>query len=92
MDMNMAFKPSADAMAREVGGELVILHLGRGVYFGLDEVGTRIWQLLDEGLTLAAVGDRLEEADDVERATLDRDLEALIGQLLEHDLVSQSEG
>lgn len=92
MDMNTAFKPSPDAMAREVGGELVILHLGRGVYFGLDEVGTRIWQLLDEGLTLAAVGDRLEEEYDVERTTLDRDLEALIGQLLEHDLVSQSEG
>jgi hypothetical protein len=92
MDMHVTLTLSPDAMAREVGGETVILHLGSGTYFGLDEVGTRIWQLLAEGLTPAAVCDRLVEEYEVERAVLERDLEALIGELVEHELVSRASG
>jgi hypothetical protein len=89
MDMHATLPLSPDAMAREVGGELVILHLGSGTYFGLDEVGTRIWQLLGEGLTPAAVCDRLEGEYDVPRETLERDFLALIDDLREHDLVGR---
>ena len=90
MDMHVTLSVSPDAVAREVGGETVILHLGSGTYFGLDEVGTRIWQLLGKGLPLAAVCDRLVEEYEVERAVLERDLEALIGELVEHELVSRT--
>ncbi len=31
-----------------VSGEVVILHLDDGAYYGLNEVGTRIWELLQE--------------------------------------------
>jgi hypothetical protein len=89
MDMHATLTLSPDAMAREVGGELVILHLGSGTYFGLDEIGTRIWQLLGEGLTPAAVCDRLEVEYDVPRETLERDLVALIDDLRLHDLVGR---
>jgi hypothetical protein len=90
MDIHATVTLSSDAVARGVGGELVILHLGSGTYFGLDEVGTRIWQLLGEGLSTAAVCDRLVEEYEVERAVLERDLEALIGELVEHELVSRT--
>jgi hypothetical protein len=89
MDMHAPLTLSPDAMAREVGGELVILHLGSGTYFGLDEVGTRIWQLLGEGLTPALVCNRLEGEYEVPRETLERDLVALLDELCAHDLVGR---
>jgi hypothetical protein len=35
------------ALSAEVGGELVALDVNRGVCYGLNPVGTRIWQLLE---------------------------------------------
>jgi hypothetical protein len=35
------------AIATEVDGELVALDITKGVCYGLNEVGTRIWQLLE---------------------------------------------
>lgn len=31
-----------------IDGEVVMLSLNNGEYYGLDEVGTRIWELLEE--------------------------------------------
>src|SRR5262249_3131957 len=44
-----------DVTFRELGGEIVILNLGTGVYFGLDEVGARIWRLIEDHGSLEAV-------------------------------------
>ena len=35
-----------DHLSSDLGAETVILHMGEGVYFGLDEVGTAIWKLI----------------------------------------------
>ena len=43
--------PSEHAIESRVGDETVLLHLESGTYFGLDAVGTRIWELLKEGRT-----------------------------------------
>ena len=36
------------SMSSELPGEAIILNLDSGVYFGLDEVGARIWALLSQ--------------------------------------------
>lgn len=35
-----------DVVFRKVGGEIVIMHLTNGNYFGLNQVGSRVWELL----------------------------------------------
>ncbi len=54
-------QPTPDILCRELAGESVLLDLKNQRYYGLDEVGTRIWQLLGEG----------GRADDIARAMLD---------------------
>ena len=39
----------------ELAGEAVILNLGSGMYYGLDPVGARIWELLQEPRTVAEI-------------------------------------
>ena len=79
---------SPNAVARQVGDETVILHLGSGTYFGLDAVGARIWQLIGEGKNLQEIRDVVLDEYDVSRENLERDMDMLIKDLLEKDLVS----
>ena len=43
---------STEVIAQEVSGETVLLDLKSEQYFSLDVVGTRIWQLLNEGVAI----------------------------------------
>jgi hypothetical protein len=76
-----------DVMFRILGDEAVILNVGTGVYFGLDEVGTRMWQLMSEhGSTEKVIEVMLTEYE-VDEEQLRGDLETLIQQLSEKGLV-----
>lgn len=78
---------SADVLLQEVGGEGVLLDLKSESYFGLDEVGTRIWRLVEGDGRLHVVHARLLEEFDVEPAQLERDLAELIDRMAEAGLV-----
>lgn len=75
-------------MARTVGEETVLLDLASGTYFGLDPVGTRIWQLISEGKTVAAVCDNMLAEFDVSRDTLEADVMHLLDELRDKGLVN----
>jgi hypothetical protein len=77
------FVISKDAVFRDLNGEAVILDLNAGTYFGLNEVGTRIWQLMAENGNLRAVFDALRTEYDATPDTLERDLLALVSSFVE---------
>jgi hypothetical protein len=76
-----------DVIARELEGETVLLNLETGIYFGLDQVGTRIWKLLGAGRPLRTILDTLMAEYDVEREALQGDLVRFIAQLEAKGLV-----
>ena len=77
---------SDDAVFREMDGESVLLNLETGMYFGLDEVGTRVWRLAADNGALRAVRERLVEEYDADPATIERDLLALAETLVSKGL------
>jgi hypothetical protein len=82
--LDSTVSPSDDAVFRELEGESVLLNLETGMYYGLDAVGTRAWQLAAADGSLRAVRDALAEEYDAELGIIERDLlalaEALIGK------------
>jgi len=76
--------PSDDAVFRELEGESVLLNLETGMYYGLDAVGTRAWQLAAVDGSLRAVRDALVEEYDAAPDVIERDLlslaDALVGK------------
>jgi hypothetical protein len=79
---------SVDVVAREVGGETMLLDLESGTYFGLDEVGACVWRAIEDGRTPAEACEAIIAAYDVERDVAERDLAGLLGQLLEKGLIA----
>ena len=78
---------SSEVLAQEVDGETVLLDLQSESYFGLDEVGTRIWQLLQEQGELQKVLDTMLEEYDVDAKQLENDLNELLEKLLDEELI-----
>lgn len=72
---------------QEVGDEVVLLDLASERYFGLDPVGTRIWELLPERQDLADILTSLCEEFDAEPARIEHDLLTLVLSLSEAGLV-----
>ncbi len=76
-----------DVVFRELEGEAVILNLESSNYFGLDSVGTRIWQLCEAHGSLRAVWEAMREEFDAPADTLQSDLLAFIDELSAKGLV-----
>lgn len=78
---------SDEVLVQDVGGEVVLLDLASERYFGLDEIGTRIWELLPERADLAGVLKALCEEFEAPPALIEHDLLALVRDLSEAGLV-----
>ena len=79
-------------MFRELEGESVILDLNSESYFGLDQVGTRMWQAVTESDSIEAAFDRLLGEYEVEADTLRADLGDLVDDLAARGLIEVSDG
>ena len=88
--LDQTWQISDDAVANQVGDETVILHMGNGTYFGLDTIGTTLWEGLKSGKRPSEVCDEIAAEYDVTRQKVEEDLRHFLGELAEHELVSSS--
>lgn len=77
-----------EVLSRVLDGEAVLLHLGSGMYFGMNEVASRAWEEIVTGTTLGALTSTLLKEFEVERAALAADLERFVRALEEKQLVT----
>ena len=87
MDLSQKVIFSQSVFAQEVDGEMVILDMESENYFGLDEVGTSIWQAMQEKEILQEVFEVLMEQYEVEEEVLQKDLSDFVDKLFENGLV-----
>ena len=57
---------SQDQVSCDLSGESAILNLKAGVYYGLNEVGTRIWKLIQEPRRVGDLRDTILEEYEVD--------------------------
>jgi hypothetical protein len=74
-----------------IEGETVIIHLERGLYYSLDEIGAEIWQGLALGSTAAEVSDRLAQRYPAQRADVDTSVGMLVERLVAEELIVRGE-
>jgi coenzyme PQQ synthesis protein D (PqqD) len=76
-----------DQVSCTLGTEAAILSLKSGVYYGVDEVGARIWSLLQKPCSVEALREAIIDEYDVEPERCERDLLALLEQLHAEGLI-----
>lgn len=87
ISLNSQIQISKDAVSRNLQGEMVILNLKTNVYCGLDQIGARIWQLINEHKSLKKVLDKLVEEYEVTEEEGTKDLLNFISMLQEKELI-----
>ncbi len=76
-----------DQVSSDLGGEVAILHLGAGTYYGLDAVGARIWDLIQKPKTIEEIRDVLLDEYEVGPDRCESDLIALLQRLASEGLI-----
>lgn len=76
----------------DMGGESIILNLKSGIYYGLDEVGAKIWALIEQPKAITDIRDAILKEYDVEADACDRDVLAFIEQMDAAGLIEVKNG
>jgi len=75
-------------VACSVAGEAVILQLDHGIYYGLNPVGARVWELVQRPTSIDEIVDGVLAVFEVERERCLRDIQELVADLQRNSLVS----
>ena len=78
---------SKDVIVQELEGEAILLNMQDGMFFGLNPVARRMWELLTELEESEKVLNRLLEEYDTSEEQLRRDLKDFIDKLLSKGLI-----
>jgi hypothetical protein len=81
-------KRGRDVLHRELEGEAVLVDLGTGRFYGLDEVGMRVWHGLGRETRVSTLVDRVVKEFEVSRPRAEKDLLALLRELARRRLVT----
>jgi hypothetical protein len=78
---------SPSVLTAEVDGEVVMMSIQQGQYFGLDDIGSDIWKRIEPPCSFAALIDGLAVDYDADRATILADVHSLLLRMAEQDVV-----
>ena len=70
-----------------IDDQVVVADMRTGHYLGLDGVGARVWDLIDMGASGRAIAASLFDEFEVSKTLLERDLQALLQDLLRRRLI-----
>jgi hypothetical protein len=83
------FRPSADAVTKQVGDETVLVHLQTNRIYTLNRTGARFWELLEEGRDVEQAQEQMLHEFDVGPDQLRNEVDALMEELLQRRLLDR---
>ena len=85
--LNSTISQIDDIVASDIDNEKVMMSVEKGQYFGLEPVGSRIWEMIEQPSRVSAIIDRLLEQYSVDRATCEQDVLAFLSELDEAGII-----
>ena len=76
-----------DQVASDLAGEVILLSLQTGQYYGLDQVGARIWELVQQPTRVADIRDAIVREYEVGLERCERDVLSLLRGLMTEGLI-----
>lgn len=85
---NKKIKLSTAQVSSNMADEVVILNHEKGMYYGLSEVGALVWSALENGpKSFEELCELVMTEYEIDRASCEKDILALLGDLLKEKLV-----
>ncbi|MBT5873731.1 MAG: lasso peptide biosynthesis PqqD family chaperone [Candidatus Latescibacteria bacterium] len=91
INLQTMIKASDEIVSSKLDDQVVMMSIDKGAYFGLDEIGSRIWELLASPRTVSGLCSILIQEYDVPREECEQDILALLNELAEKNLLQITE-
>jgi hypothetical protein len=79
---------NSDLIGADMDGEMVMMSINKGVYYGINGVGSRIWALLENEISITTITQMICAEYAVNAPQLQTDLIVFIKEMIKNDLVS----
>jgi hypothetical protein len=76
-----------EQLSANLDDEVVILHVNAGAYYGLDQVGVFVWNLIQEPRRVSDIRDAICEEYEVKLERCEHDLLTLLEELAAYQLI-----
>ena len=87
IDNSLSYRKTPHKASVDLDSEGVVLDLDSGIYYGLEGIGQRIWEILDVPISPVDLMVRLINEYDVEESVLQDDMTRFLNQLIENKLI-----
>lgn len=87
LDAKATIKKSTDILASEVDGEVVMMSIEQGKYYGLDPIGAAIWNKLEEATNITSICEELEKDYKADYTTIENDVRLFVEDLIKNNIV-----
>jgi len=85
--LKTTIKRNPELVSTDVDGEKVMMSIENGEYFGLDSVGSRIWELIENPIKVEALVDLLIDEFDVSKEQCEVDTIEFLNELMAKKLL-----
>ena len=92
IDEHTVINRSGSFLVAPVHDEIVMMDIGSGHYYGLDDIGSVIWQRLEQPQTFGDLIDSLVAEFDADRAVIAADVRKLLAHMAGQKVVSFDQG
>jgi hypothetical protein len=83
---------SPDQVSGDLDGKVVLLSVENGQYYNMNEVGSRVWELIEHPTPVGALVEQLLAEFEVDRATCEREVFAFLERLRKDRLLATTDG
>ena len=90
--MSSVVVATKDQVSSDLAGEAILLSLQTAMYYGLDQVGARIWELVREPTRVADIRDAIVREYEVDLERCERDVLDLLRHLAAEGLIEVKDG
>tara|TARA_B100000029_G_C16874648_1_gene704360 strand:- start:14 stop:373 length:360 start_codon:yes stop_codon:yes gene_type:complete len=92
LDLNSTIRASEDVVVSQLDDELVMMSIEKGQYYGLDDIGSRVWELINEPRSISSICDVLVSEFDVVRTECEHDMVEWLSELAGENLIQIVDG
>lgn len=89
ISLKSSLKRDPEQVYSKVDSEVIMLSLNEGKYHALNEVGTRIWELLDQSIEVKSLVSILTKEYDISITVCEEETLELLNELYEKGLIIQ---
>jgi hypothetical protein len=81
-----------DQVSSDLAGETILLSMQSAMYYGLDEVASRIWELVRDPIQVSEISETIVREYDVERVRCEADVIEFLRELETKGLIEVRDG